>query len=166
MLKSRKYLGGLGSGLIIGAILVQLAHIGVQTDQQSITTPIPKSIENAESLTFKQLQKEAIRLDSVLLTKEQYKNLLAVKAGPSTSATASTQPDGRPNLIYIYIYQGMNSDSVEEYLYLAGIINDRVAFRDKIRSKGLTDKLKANLYSFTSGMDLDKVIDKLTGNKP
>ncbi|MCL6459911.1 MAG: endolytic transglycosylase MltG [Gorillibacterium sp.] len=167
MFKSRKYLVGLGTGLIIAAILVQLAHIGEAAELGIQPTTTPASNQSAEPWTLEQLEKEAKKLDHVVLTNEKYQSLLAAKAEPSVATgTTKPQPDVTAPLIYIYIYQGMTSDSIEEYLYLAGIINDRVAFREKIRSEGLTDKLKANLYSFTPGMKMDQVIDKLTGVNP
>lgn len=166
MRKSKKYLSGLGSGLIIGAILVQLAHIGANTEG-SLPSPStsPSPSVSAKSLSYAELTEEAKKLDAVLLKTADYNKLLAAK--PQSTPTpvgeeGSAKPDSAKS-IYIYIYSGMTSDSIEEYLYLAGIITDRVAFRDHIRSGKLSDSLKADLYAFTPGMKLEDVIARLTG---
>jgi len=155
--KSRKYLAGLGSGLIIGALLVQLAHIGAEAE---VNLPAPEAsaqpVASATPFSFAQLEVEAKKLEAVLLTAAGYNELLAASKPASTPAPTGKQ-------IYIYIYAGMTSDSIEEYLYLAGIITDRVAFRERIRNGKLSDSLKADLYAFTPGMKLDDVITRLTG---
>lgn len=166
MRKSKKYLSGLGSGLIIGAILVQLAHIGANAEgsmPSAGSSPSPSA--SVTPFSFEELEQEAGRLGAVLLTKADYNKLLAAKPASAPSPVAQegpvTPPPTQP--IYIYIYSGMTSDSIEEYLYLAGIITDRLAFRERIRSAKLSDSLKADLYAFTPGMKLDDVIARLTG---
>ncbi|MBC8079418.1 MAG: hypothetical protein H7X86_03680 [Gorillibacterium sp.] len=166
MLKSKKYLAGLGAGLIIGAILVQLAHMGAVAELESQPLPTPISSESTERWTFNQLKDEAAKQNGRLLTNKEYDELKASKVVPSVAVTVTPNSVDKPKQIYIYIYQGMTSDAIEEYLFLAGIINDRVAFRDKIRSEGLTRKLKASLYSFTPGMELNQVIEKLKRINP
>jgi hypothetical protein len=164
--KSKKYLSGLGSGLIIGAILVQLAHIGANAEvslPSSSSSPSPSV--SAMSFSFAELAQEAKKLNAVLLTTADYNKLLAAKPQISPSPVggeAAAKPESAKS-IYIYIYSGMTSDSIEEYLYLAGIITDRVAFREHIRSGKLSDSLKADLYAFTPGMKLEDVIARLTG---
>jgi hypothetical protein len=178
MLKNRKFLFGLGTGMMIGAILVQLSAIGSAASTAPGATPTPSSSSSlfADSptvrptaqpspstggLSLEELAAAAKQQGKVLLSAADYARLqqaASASATPSTTAAASAKR-------YLYIYKGMDSDSVEEYLYQAGIIRDRLAFRDRLKEKGLTHKIVANLYGFEPDSDIDTVVAALTGTK-
>ncbi|WP_438432471.1 hypothetical protein [Gorillibacterium sp. sgz500922] len=170
MLKNRKFLFGLGTGIMLGAILVQLSFIGstASTPDAASTSPAPTasslfadnpSASPQATLSPEELASAAKRQGKVVLSQEEYAKLKQPAAASSKPAEAKSEKR------YLYIYKGMDSDSVEEYLYQAGVIRDRLAFRERLKEKGLTQKIVANLYGFEPDSDINAVIAALTEAK-
>ena len=64
--------------------------------------------------------------------------------------------------IYVKIMSGMNAGDIGTVLYNRGIIDSRFKFWLKAKLNGYESKFRTGSYAFTSGMDTDEVLDKLT----
>ncbi|WP_040948700.1 hypothetical protein [Gorillibacterium massiliense] len=173
MFKSRKFLKGLGIGLMVGAVLTALATIGAEAGDGNLITasPSPSIVSTAstastaspsptpqaiKALTDVELIAEAEKRDLVVMEKKDYDALNAL-----VEQAKEASPGEERTLVYIP--GGLTFNSIEDYLYNAGVIRDRAEFQDKVRSAGLQSKMKAGLFTFHSGDTTDEVIAKLTG---
>jgi len=175
MLRNRKFLFGLGTGIMIGAILVQLSFIGstaspsvplepsaspaAATLGEATPTAAAEEATAAATLSPADLDQAAKEQGRVVLSEKEYAQLKQPVASPAPSSEPGS--DKR----FLYIYKGMNADSVTEYMYQAGVIRDRATFRERLREKDLNHKIVANLYQFGLDSDVDTVVAKLTGAK-
>ena len=77
--------------------------------------------------------------------------------------SALTDKDIPPDMtIYVKVTHGMNASDIGAVLARRGIIGSRLAFWAKAKLSGNEDKFKTGNYAFTSGMDIDEVLQKLT----
>lgn len=169
MLKTRKFLFGLGTGIMLGAILVQLSYIGSTATPSALPSPSPSSPLSTSpspspteaAWTGEQLDKAAQEQGKVLLSKEEYDRLRK----PSATPAATPKPEAKPAKRYLYIYSGMSSNIVAEYLHQAGVIRDLDTFRTEFREARTTHKLIDGPYEFELDSDIDAVVSQLTGTK-
>ncbi|MEO3945074.1 hypothetical protein [Gorillibacterium sp. CAU 1737] len=159
MARNRRFLFGLGTGIMIGAILVQLSHIGEAASPSLQPSASPSSAPAPVVWTEEELTKAAEEKGKVVISKDDFEKW---KQTP-TPAPATSTPALVPTKRFLYVYSGMNSTAVVEYLYQAGVVQDRYVFQEKLRKQGLTKKLVAGLYSFELNSDIDQVVAELTG---
>lgn len=170
MRKNRPFQKGLGTGLIVGALLLQLM-INVQgtgVKQPDISAPQTGiSPSPAGELTAELIKARAPSLNLqvydkgvVLYTQEQLdKNVTtAVEAAKKEAATA---PAGAKQ-VSVYITVGMTADNVADYLFRSGIIADRAVFQQQLAQNQLNDKIRTGLYTFTVGQPVEQIITALT----
>ncbi|WP_058303959.1 hypothetical protein [Gorillibacterium timonense] len=175
MFRSRKFLFGLGTGIMIGAILVQLSFIGSTAVPSSLPDVSPVPSPTSTAWTGEQLEKAAEEQGKVILTKEDYEQLqkptatptstptLSPTSTPTSTPTSSPEQAAESTKRYVYIYNGMSSNTITEYLSQAGVVQDRVAFGERLRDTRQKHKLVTGMHVFELNSDIDKVVAELTG---
>ncbi|WP_282941850.1 hypothetical protein [Paenibacillus sp. RC67] len=165
MLKNRSLLLGLGTGLIAGALLLQVMNVAVSSESQA------KGIELQEM--DKQKLKEAAskyyqvnELDQKLYNQAQTDALIQQKLKEekykqAAAAPAQTAKDSVKET-YIFISKGLTAGNVADLLQQSGVIADRKAFEDAMYKQQLNDKIVAGVHVFKVPQDLTQVLTNLT----
>jgi hypothetical protein len=163
VLKNRSFLKGLGSGFIAGAMLLQLMLMVRDADSRIAQPEEAPKVE----LTAKLVKEKADSLNlqvydkGIALYDQKQLDAAVQKAMEAARAEAGAAPAG-PKQINIYIPVGMTAVKVVEYLYLSGVVVDRLAFEQAINQRQLSDKIRSGLYTFNLNEKLEDVIVKLT----
>lgn len=169
MLKNRSFLKGLGSGFIVGAMLLQLMLMVRDADSRiarpgepasPAPEPEPKLTaqlvkDKAESLNLQVYDKGIVLYDQKQLDDAVHKAVEAAKA------EAAAAPSTGPKQVNVFITAGMTAVQVADYLNRSGIVADRLAFEQAIKSRQLTDNIRSGLYTFSLNEKVDDVIAKL-----
>lgn len=163
MLKNRSLLFGLGSGLIAGALLLQMMNIAVSPQQ-------------AESMELQEMDKQKLKeaaskyyqvneLDQKLYNQSQVDALVQQKLKEEKdkqTPAAQTQSVKEPaKETYIFISKGMTAGNVADLLVQGGVIADRKAFEDAMYKQQLNDKIVAGVHVFKGSQDITQVLTNL-----
>lgn len=162
MANNKSMLTGLGAGLILGAVLLQLMNAAPTTavSGPSLEEMNPAQLKEAASNYFQVYDKEQkvydqTQADALVLQRlHEEKEKQAVEPQPAAPASVKEA--------YIYISSGLTAGNVADMLLAGGVITDRKAFEDEMRGKRLNDKIVAGVHVFKSPMELSEVITNLT----
>lgn len=151
MLNNRTLLIGIGLGIIVGAILMQLM---LYVDKQDQSFASQNNINSETSpLTKATLLSEAARLefqvhpkDEKLFTQKDLDAKLKVAAASKPVAPKPEQP--AQTEIKLYIHKGMDSASLAAILTEIGVIDDADAFVELMTIKKANRKIQAGLFTF------------------
>ncbi|RAV03538.1 hypothetical protein [Paenibacillus sp. YN15] len=171
MRKNRPFQYGLGTGIIAGALLLQLmisAKGTVAPPLQDIGTPSP-----SPQLTAQLVREKADTLNlqvydkGVKLYKQNELDDAVAKAVAAARAEEAAKVQAAPaKEIAVLITEGMSASMVSDYLFRSGVITDRQAFDEALRASQLNTKIRSGLYSFTAGHNIQDVVDRLTTIPP
>lgn len=163
MFKNKMYVYGLGVGLIIGAIMLQLMLI--PTLQRKETTP-------EEELDPAQLKQEASQYfqlfdkDVKVYTQPEFDDQMKKRVQLEQEKLAAAAPSPNPvKQIVVYVQPELSAMKVSELLYRSGLINDRVAFEAEMRKQKATDKIQVGAHVFEGNPDMQEII-KILQTKP
>ena len=178
MLRNKSFLVGLGSGLIAGAVMLQLMW---KVDEMEIQTKA-----SASPLTQQQLQSEAERLNLKVYTPQQVDDLkakaieeervrLAKLATPAPTSAPATAPSPSPtatpsaspaaaniDVKAVTIPDRWDATSVANLLLEKRIILDTTKFIALLEEQKLSGKILPGTYAFVNSPDLAEVIKKIT----
>lgn len=153
MASRKSYLYGLGTGLIVGAVVLQLATIGEETAR----APAP-SVEN--QLTEQQLAAAADRFGYVLKRADVAWYSEEEVAAKVAEAEAE---GGAPRKIYAFtIASGSELRTIADLLYELGLVDDYNGFLREMDARGLSGKVRAKHYRFDEVPTMDVLIEELT----
>lgn len=183
MWKNRPFQKGLGTGLIIGALLLQLMLSVSRAELPASPVPEPTVGSNQQpspsaSLTAEMIREKADGLGLQVFDKGiklyQQKELdEAVAAGAATAKeearaelearTKTSAPAGDSNKsVTVFIGSGMSASNVAEYLSKSGVVEDRALFEQTMRDKQLNASIRTGLYTFHIGHDIQEIIAQIT----
>lgn len=173
MLKNRSFLKGMGTGVIVGAMLLQLMLL-VQDTKDRVNLPDNTADKPAQAeLTAELVREKAASLNLQVFDKgiklynqaqlEETVNK-AVEAAKAEAAAALPAPG--PKQVTVYITPGMTAVQVVDYLYQSGVIVDRLAFQTAISQQQATASIRSGLYTFNLNESIPDVIAKLTTVPP
>lgn len=171
MRKNRPFQYGLGTGIIAGALLLQLmisAKGTVVPPLQDIGTPSPTPQLTAQAVRERA---DALNLQvydkGVKLYKQNELDDAVAKAVAAARAEEAAKVQAAPaKEIAVLITEGMSASMVSDYLFRSGVITDRQAFDEALRASQLNTKIRSGLYSFTAGHNIQDVVDRLTTIPP
>ncbi|WP_019532564.1 hypothetical protein [Paenibacillus ginsengihumi] len=167
MLRNRSLLSGLGFGVILGALLLQLMNAA----GHSGGLPPAEQAPQPEELDMKQLKETAAQYyqlfekGETVYTQQQVDELLAQRLQEEKdrhAAELAAQAAARPDTI-IYVAKGQEVWQVGEMLVKSGLIAERKDFEDKMYAKRLHNKMVPGAHAFKESMELDQIIAELTG---
>lgn len=167
MLKNRTFLTGLGIGIMIGALLLQLMYIGEDNQQK-----LNNSLNGEDTKMYTQAEVDlmlAAERDSAELNAKTEDEALQAEATPSPassdavpSAESSEEPavEEEPVQLQLRIQGGMNLTQTAELLKENHLIADKSAFIAKM--KKTKKPVRAGYFLFIGEPTLDEVITKIT----
>ncbi|SCZ04238.1 YceG-like family protein [Paenibacillus polysaccharolyticus] len=183
---------GIGSGMITGAILLQLATVGQKALSDSNLEPVQRDNWTKEQLetAAKSLDMKLVGTQDELYTeaewvskKKQESNQMqgksAEKPQQTTSAAEPTEPmqpqtdqpktntpvtPTKPNgpAVTFKVRSGNSLVMVAENLKEAGIVDDAQAFIKAGKSQGINKKIQVGTYSLEKGESFKSIIAKIT----
>ena len=180
MASRKSYLYGLGTGLIAGAVLLQLASIGetaVSLSDDELAAAAAASnlvLKDARVTWYTETEVEA-RVEAALqrMQREASERSEQPDAGADRNADKGTEEEGteavppveagKPDKVYAFtIASGTELASVAKLLYELGLIDDYNGFLLEMEERGLAGKVQAKHYRFDGVPTLDELIAKLT----
>lgn len=172
MWKDKRFLIGLGTGLIVGSILLQLMNIA-ETDNQTLLFPDQEE-ETKQEITMEQWTAAADRLGyeyyprtEKRYTQEEVDALIEEAVNTAKDSFALQPEEGMEvsNSEYeVMITEGMPSNAVAEALLEAGLIDDLNAFKQQLRSGKLERKILSGRFTFPQKPSMEEIIETITIN--
>lgn len=183
---------GIGSGMITGAILLQLATVGQKALSDSNLEPVQRDNWTKEQLetAAKSLDMKLVGTQDELYTEaewvskkkqesSQMQGKSAEKPQQTTSAAEPTEPMQpqtdqpktntpvtltKPNgpAVTFKVRSGNSLVMVAENLKEAGIVDDAQAFIKAGKSQGINKKIQVGTYSLEKGESFKSIIAKIT----
>jgi hypothetical protein len=162
----KSFLLGLGLGILLATLTLQLDFWKTSTDQAI----------NKEELTIEQLRKEAEKFDYQLKTKteiqleiekaiEQYKNTQkTVKPSSSNNAKPSTTKPTTTS-VKITIIKGWDATQVANHLYNKKIVKDKNALLRALVGLSKTRQIAARSFYLEPSSDPKQVAQTITTGK-
>ncbi|SDM98583.1 hypothetical protein SAMN04487897_101715 [Paenibacillus sp. yr247] len=167
MFKNRSYIYGIGTGIIVGALLLQIMSVrGSAPSQSSIAMDEmdPQKLKDETSKYYQVFDKNMkvytqTELDAAVQKrlKEETDKLAAAK--PQDQFKANT-PEGSHKII-IYVQPNLDATAVSELLVKSGIITDRKAFVTELEKQGGNTRIQIGFHVFDGAMDVQKVVTNL-----
>jgi hypothetical protein len=172
--KNKMYLNGLGVGLIVGAILLQLMLVSKEASSKfsaaetmASVKPQPSQPAQSADIDSQKLKAEAAKSFQVFdkgvkfykqaeFDAEWQKKL---KEEKDKSAAASPVPNKRT---YIYIQPDLPASSVAELLYRAEIVTDRRTLEEELVKQNVVNKMQVGFHVFEGTPNMQQVIKNLT----
>lgn len=182
MSNRKPFIAGLGSGIVIASLLLQLVQAaGAQPVREPAGLPDNWQAEVAKQgyrvLTEKELQEirsiaAAEALDgAAVVSPSPEPTATPVSAEPTPGAPSSTQsptlkPTPAPESSLppgtARIPGGAGAKQASDALVRAGVIDDAEAFVQALRDSSATTKIRAGLYSFEPGATVEQIIKRIT----
>ena len=190
MMKNRHFMFGLGCGLIIGALLLQLMLIGQnmggqlhtkeQIEQAAERAGLRVSELNEELLTEEQWQERTNQ--DVLAPEDQEQDHPETPASPEMNQPTDPEPPQQPEVrgedsvgdegqqaanqagaeVEYKIAGGTTLEGVANGLLQAGVIADKDEFVKAAVAKKINYKVRAGTYKFYVGEEFDSIIKKIS----
>lgn len=169
MRKNKPFQYGLGTGMIIGALLLQL----MISAKGATPAPLPNLATStpAPALTAQEIRDKADALNlqvhdkGVKLYKQNELDDSVAKAVAAARAEEAAKVQA-PQEITVFITEGMSASNVSDYLFRSGVVSDKQAFEDALRSNQLNTKIRSGLYSFGVNHNIQDVVSRLTTVPP
>ena len=166
MLKDNRLLIGLGIGLIIGAVLLELMNVAMMGVPQE--TPSNEILIDENIYTVEQLENIADALDYKIIEKSlvyftQADMDEAILKAQQSVVTAPTQESVQSESPYsITITYGMGTENVVKLILEAGIIEDEDIFMEEMRRRKLNNIIQVGTFEFDEKPSLTELIDRIT----
>ncbi|MCM3782931.1 hypothetical protein M3231_08080 [Neobacillus mesonae] len=184
MIRNRSFLFGLGSGIVVGALILQLALIG--QGQAGVN-----NTEDPSSLTREQLEEAADELQlkvydaaTEVMTEEEWTDLKASENSSQSTGNAASEPEvSEPQQpaapdnkeptepeqasepasepISYRVINGATLTDVADHLSALHVIEDREAFLKEATKQKINKKIQVGTFQFTEAESIDSVIQKL-----
>ncbi|KPV60649.1 hypothetical protein QJ48_03695 [Paenibacillus sp. A3] len=167
MLKNKSLLYGLGIGLILGAILLQLMNAVAPSSSAASKQPAAgQAPEEMDRVRLKEVASTYFNVydkSQKLYDQPQVDALIAQKLKEERDKQAAQPQSAAPDKeTYIYVSKGMTAAQVADLLQQSGVIADRNAFVDTMKQKQMNDKIISGLHVFKGPLELTQVIANLT----
>ncbi len=115
-----------------------------------------------QPMTVEEIKKEAEKHQLIVLTKDQVIKNQQNNQEKAPAVTPTATPDTEGEKVTIRIESGATSESVAGMLKAAGLIEDAVAFVERLKELDKTGALKAGEFTVRKGMNRDELINALT----
>jgi gas vesicle protein len=165
--KNRALVTGIGLGIIVGAILLQVMLIRPSSPSKSgisLEEMDPQKLKEEASKYYLVLEKNVkmytqTELDSAVQKKlkEETDKLAASK--PQDQSKAS--PPTVSSKIVIYVQQNLDASTVADLLFRSGVISDRKAFITELDKQGGNTKIQVGYHEFEGIMDMATIVTNL-----
>ncbi|MCM3272078.1 hypothetical protein [Paenibacillus elgii] len=167
MLKNKSLLYGLGTGLILGAVLLQLMNAVAPSSSAASKQPVAgQAPEEMDRVRLKEVASTYFNVydkSQKLYDQPQVDAMIAQKLKEERDKQAAQpQSAASDKETYIYVSKGMTAAQVADLLQQSGVIADKATFVDTMKQKQMNDKIISGLHVFKGAQELPQVITNLT----
>jgi len=163
MVSRKTYLYGLGTGLIAGSLLLQLASIG----ESSAGTMSEDQLEAAAAASGYVLKDARVAWFTEQQVQEKVTEAEGKLRAQLEAEGASNAPvpaeTAKPTMVYGFtIGAGTELKDVAKLVYELGLVNDYNGFLIEMKERGLSGSVQAKHYRFDRVPTTDELIEALT----
>jgi cell division protein YceG involved in septum cleavage len=168
--RNKIYLSGLGLGLILGAIMLQLMLVSKEASSKYSSSNVIATgtgtgapLEEMDPQKLKaEVEKNFQVFDKTvkLYTQAQFDAELQKKLKEEKDKLAAAGPASGKRT-YIYIQPNLPASSVAELLYHAEVVTDRRALEEELNKQNVTNKIQVGFHLFEGTPDVQQVIQNL-----
>jgi hypothetical protein len=184
MLNDRKFLNGLGIGLIVGAMLLELMNQSAVTSLPATDSNPPVSVSDSGLAQPNEPDKKDVakepkytqaEVDTLIQRKVAEAASAAAKASPTPqpdpSKTAAAPPDmssDKPpeKTTAMFISEGLSASEIAELLYRSEIIPDRAQFLLQLDERNLNRRIQRGYFEFLGHPGVEEIVDQITTALP
>lgn len=166
MLRDRRSLFGLGAGIIIGAILLQLTYaVFPKEDGQAEEEPTAEQLQIlADGLGYAVYPKSEKRYTEPEVEERIAKALRDEESKRQAAEVWSGETSTGYEVSLVVIEPGMNPQEVAEALVLAGLIEDGGAFVEELRKRRLAGRIQIGSFTFVGKPEMSEIIKTITSS--
>ncbi|RTE01805.1 hypothetical protein [Paenibacillus whitsoniae] len=174
MFKNRLFVSGLGIGVIVGAILLEIMLVR----PSAAPNTNPSGTISLEEMDPQKLKQEASKyfqvydlnvkmftqaeLDAAVQKKVKEEGDKAA-AAPKTEQQTAKAP---PQKIVIYVQPNLDATAVADLLVQSGVIADRNAFAAELAKQGGNYKIQVGFHAFEGVQDMAGIVANLLTQPP
>jgi len=164
VLKNRSYLLGIGTGIIVGALLLQVMSVrasapgkaGLALDEMD-----PQKLKEEAAKYY-----QVFDLGTKLYTQAEVDASVQKKVKEETDKLAAVKPQDQPKTetvvrTVVYVQPNLDATAVSELLVKSGLITDRKAFATELQKQGGNTKLQVGFHVFEGQIDMQQVVSNL-----
>ncbi|MDU0201328.1 MULTISPECIES: hypothetical protein [Paenibacillus] len=164
MLKNRSYLLGIGTGIIVGALLLQVMSVRASAPGKSGLALDEMDPQKLKEETAKYYQ--VFDLGTKMYTQAEVDASVQKKVKEETDKLAAAKPQDQPKTetvvrTVVYVQPNLDATAVSELLVKSGLITDRKAFATELQKQGGNSKLQVGFHVFEGQMDMQQVVSNL-----
>ncbi|UKS29858.1 hypothetical protein LOZ80_13355 [Paenibacillus sp. HWE-109] len=167
MLKNRSMMLGIGIGIIMGALLLQIMSVRTSAPGQTnlaLDELDPQKLKDESAKYYQVFDKNTkvytqAELDTIVQTKVKEESDKLAAAKPKDQPKASP-PEGSQKTI-LYVQPNLDATAVADLLMKSGIIADRKAFTTELEKQGGNTKIQVGFHSFEGVLDMQKIVANL-----
>ncbi|WP_274361453.1 hypothetical protein [Paenibacillus thermotolerans] len=163
MLRNRTFLFGLGAGLIIAALILQIIYEAEKAS--SGQPPIAGQPYSGAALGLAELREQAGALGYELYAKDEERFTSEEVEAKVEEALAKQADQAKPDASQVYAFtigKGTDAKTIAYMLVEMGLIDDWRAFMDEMTNRKLADSVQARYYIFKEKPDMQALITQLT----
>ena len=160
MFKNRILVSGIGIGIIVGAILLQVMLVRPTAPSQSgisLEEMDPQKLKEETSKYYQVFEKNV-----KMYTQAELDAAIQKKLKEEADKQAASKPQDQPKAsqpvdsskIIIYVQPNLDATAVAELLVKSGVITDRKAFVTELDKQGGNTKIQVGYHEFEGVMDM------------
>jgi hypothetical protein len=170
VLKDTRLLIGLGIGLIIGALLLELMNVAITGVSQDALSNETNNGILTEKYTLEQLKDIANSLDYKIIEKsviyytqgEMDEAIVKAKKSAIVEPVPEKVVNGKITSYRIRIETGMVTADVTELLLTVGLISDVDSFEKELNRRKLNESIQVGTFEFANKPSLTELINTIT----
>ncbi|MBA2937808.1 hypothetical protein HZF08_05780 [Paenibacillus sp. CGMCC 1.16610] len=164
MLKNRSYLLGIGTGIIVGALLLQVMSVRASAPGKSglaLDEMDPQKLKEEAAKYY-----QVFDLGTKMYTQAEVDASVQKKVKEEADKLAAAKPQDQPKTetvvrTVVYVQPNLDATAVSELLVKSGLITDRKAFATELQKQGGNTKLQVGFHVFEGQLDMQQVVSNL-----
>lgn len=178
MLRNRHFLTGLGIGLVVAALLLQLMNAAANIEGPSSLQPLNDGLPLDDALDREQIEQIAQRKGLLVYTQQELdlmiderlaqemERLLKLEDDSEIPSNAHSEtPSDKPTKIALYLSGGLNAEEIGHALHLSGVLDNQEKFLNEVKGRNLGSVIRAGYYEFDGPQDVDQILNQITGSR-
>lgn len=177
MFRDKMFLSGLGSGLIIGALLLQTL-IGwhkpsTGVDENELEGRVKQAVEQERMVQIvpvkerleqekQQLEREKMELEAQKRQLQEEASVLEQRQLELEQTGSKAKDKTAESAAALIVVPGMSAIQIAEELHRLGVIDDPAHFVRLTVERGVKDKLRTGTYVFAAKTDAEQILTLLT----
>ncbi|UJF35371.1 endolytic transglycosylase MltG [Paenibacillus hexagrammi] len=168
MFKNRSYMYGIGTGIIVGAILLEMMTISQRPTPAQESAPIeemePQKLKEQASKFYQVYEKDEKLYTQADFDASVQKRVQDELAKQPAATNPSAQPQAQPapvSRVVVYVQPNLDATAVGELLLNSGVISDRKAFAAELEKQGGSYKIQIGYHQFQGTLTMEDVVKNL-----